>query len=656
MVNLIVSIILGLTIIALAITCIKEKKIFLKSYSMFYAPLLLIMIALFLYGLAEESEIKLVFDAIANSVSAIAFKDNFKAFKPEIQADFWFVINYYLGLIVIGFITFSCAIDLVFKTFLNEVKRVFIRNNAVVVLMDDDEEAKLFLDSCDKKYVILDKKNKELEKELLDKNICYFVGLNDKNINKFKNKNAKIVSFIKDPQVQIIVINLLKNTELLSYLEVNDDMRFGVVEMVKNNSNINLFNKYDIIADEFILNHSISKYLSSSMIDRNTASLKSDVDVSMFMIGFGKVNANLYLELIKNNQYTKIIDQKITTYPVRYNIFSRMDIDTSNLNHNLRRIRYITPSDEYLPWPEDSFIPNKYIGDINSFEFYNNIKNNIVNKGLNVFIVSLGNDLTNIDMALKINDRLKSWKFNSEAIIFVRVRDSKNLNLKIADNIIAFGSDDDVITKDAIVNQSILEISKKRAAYYANSDDVEGVWRLLPLAKRLSNKNSIFSIIHKLGLLGITVDRIKENSISVDEYLKIYDVNNEIIKMDNKIEYPLKFSKLINPRNVLAFIEHNRWNVEMITKGYVPMKKSLFKVEGKKFIKDDLDEKLHGCITTSEGLDEYFDIFASMLQKENNISYEDAYKMVENKKYDYEIMDQAYDLLSNIGYYLKIKE
>lgn len=392
------------------------------------------------------------------------------------------------------------------------------------------------------------------------------------------------------------------------------------------------------------------------MIDRNTASLKSDVDVSMFMIGFGKVNANLYLELIKNNQYTKIIDQKITTYPVRYNIFSRMDIDTSNLNHNLRRIRYITPSDEYLPWPEDSFIPNKYIGDINSFEFYNNIKNNIVNKGLNVFIVSLGNDLTNIDMALKINDRLKSWKFNSEAIIFVRVRDSKNLNLKIADNIIAFGSDDDVITKDAIVNQSILEISKKRAAYYANSDDVEGVWRLLPLAKRLSNKNSIFSIIHKLGLLGITIDRIKENSISMDEYLKIYDVNNEIIKMDNKIEYPLKFSKLINPRNVLAFIEHNRWNVEMITKGYVPMKKSLFKVEGKKFIKDDLDEKLHGCITTSEGLDEYFDIFASMLQKENNISYEDAYKMVENKKYDYEIMDQAYDLLSNIGYYLKIKE
>jgi hypothetical protein len=197
----------------------------------------------------------------------------------------------------------------------------------------------------------------------------------------------------------------------------------------------------------------------------------------------------------------------------------------------------------------------------------------------------------------------------------------------------------------------MLEIAKRRAALYANTNDIEGNWKSLPLAKRLSNKNAVFSIIHKLGLLGLEIS--SNNDITKDIYYEMYDKNNEIEYKDNEIIYALKFSKLINPRNTLAYLEHNRWNTEMIAKGYIPMEKSKVCVLNNKIVKDDLDKKLHVCITTFDGLDLYYDTAAKLLKKANKISYDEAYAIVENKKYDYEMMDEAYDLLSNIGYGIK---
>jgi hypothetical protein len=91
----------------------------------------------------------------------------------------------------------------------------------------------------------------------------------------------------------------------------------------------------------------------------------------------------------------------------------------------------------------------------------------------------------------------------------------------------------------------------------------------------------------------------------------------------------------------------------MIAKGYIPMEKSKVCVLNNKIVKDDLDKKLHVCITTFDGLDLYYDTAAKLLKKANKISYDEAYAIVENKKYDYEMMDEAYDLLSNIGYGIK---
>lgn len=114
--------------------------------------------------------------------------------------------------------------------------------------------------------------------------------------------------------------------------------------------------------------------------------------------------------------------------------------------------------------------------------------------------------------------------------------------------------------------------------------------------------------------------------------------------------YPLVFSHELNPRNVIAYLEHNRWVVDMLTKGYIPMPKEMVQVKDHVLFKDDPFSKRHACITSFDGLDEYFADAASKIVADKNISYQEAYAQVENKKYDYEIMDEAYHLLTSIGY------
>lgn len=91
----------------------------------------------------------------------------------------------------------------------------------------------------------------------------------------------------------------------------------------------------------------------------------------------------------------------------------------------------------------------------------------------------------------------------------------------------------------------------------------------------------------------------------------------------------------------------------MLVNGYIPMPKSMIKVykENDKLIiyKNDVNLRLHACITTNKGLEEYFDYLAKLIVKETNISYEEAFNMVENKKYDYMLMDTVYTDLALLG-------
>ena len=58
--------------------------------------------------------------------------------------------------------------------------------------------------------------------------------------------------------------------------------------------------------------------------------------------------------------------------------------------------------------------------------------------------------------------------------------------------------------------------------------------------------------------------------------------------------------------------------------------------------------------TTFDGLEEYFDYIAKLFEKSGFMSYEDGFNYIENKKYDYMLMDTAYnDILCLDKYIVK---
>lgn len=154
-------------------------------------------------------------------------------------------------------------------------------------------------------------------------------------------------------------------------------------------------------------------------------------------------------------------------------------------------------------------------------------------------------------------------------------------------------------------------------------------------------------------MLGLEISHDK--GISQTEYLDIYDVDNQL--KDDNIVYYNRDKNIINKRNALAYQEHLRWNAVMIINGYVPMPKNMLSVDVVdnkiKLYKNDVSLRLHSSITTSLGLEEYFNYMAKLILAKTNLSEIEAFNMVENKKYDYILMDNIYDDLTIMGINIK---
>ncbi|HIT50349.1 MAG TPA: hypothetical protein IAD46_04920, partial [Candidatus Pelethenecus faecipullorum] len=143
------------------------------------------------------------------------------------------------------------------------------------------------------------------------------------------------------------------------------------------------------------------------------------------------------------------------------------------------------------------------------------------------------------------------------------------------------------------------------------------------------------------------------------EYLEIYaqddqpDLDFYKVKAEGKpiIHYSLNFQK--SRRTNLAIHEHLRWNSFMISKGMVPASKKLILEEmdsdGKYTNGKNYALRRHGNITTMSGLIE----FRKMTALRDIDKYKSMEKAEESKdviKYDYQLLDDAYWLLTKNGY------
>ncbi len=450
---------------------------------------------------------------------------------------------------------------------------------------------------------------------------------------------------------------------------------------------ISYVNKYQRIAMDFIDKYPFSSFMDGTHIDYETSLVRPGVEINAFMIGFGKTNQQIFLTSVANNQFIEMTDKGIDIKKVRYHIFDKDPAENNkNLNHTYNRYKNECPAPgaEYLTLPQEPAREHFYHLDINDTSFYNEIrKNSIGEHRVNFIIIAFGTDLENIDMAQKLVFKFREWGVENVRI-FVKVRgEHKGQCLLEEDKCYVIGNEREVVYDiESIIGDSIFKMAQMRNMVYdieweitdsKNPVTDERVAEIKEAAykqwytgrSQLERDSSLYcclSLRSKLNLMGLDycpIDAGGKPALTEEEYLAIYagddmpDLTHYTAKADGKciVYYPLTLNA--SRRTSLAIHEHLRWNSFMISRGMIPATLEQIKNEkkpnGKYSNGKNYAVRRHGNITTFDGLVEFRRTVAARDRRPDE-SLLDAEARADVIKYDYQLLDDAYWLLSRNGY------
>lgn len=445
-------------------------------------------------------------------------------------------------------------------------------------------------------------------------------------------------------------------------------------------------NKYQMLAMDFIDKYPFTKFMDGRHIDYATSFIKPDIDINVCMIGFGKPNRQIFLTSVANNQFLTETKNGVELKQVNYHIFDKVPAENNkNLNHLYYRFKNEGKkmnAKDYLPLPSFPAMDFPHHLDINAPEFYQTV-HEIVTKqpnDVNFVIVSFEGDLENIDMAQKLVEKRREWGVDN-LIIFVRIQKSHNDHFIFREKNVFFIGNESECAYDIerITNDKIVKMAQMRNEIYdleykittdknfvlnkesilENEENANKNWFVEK--SQLERESSLYcclSLQSKLNLMGLEYCKAEDNpkkGLSEEEYLSHYagddlpDTQSYGLEVEDKkvIRYTLNFPE--SKRRNLAVLEHFRWNSFMISKGMVPANKEQILNEmeernGKLRHSNGKNYRLrrHGNLTTFEGLV----TFREMVSERDNGNEAD-YDVI---KYDYQLLDDAYWLLTKNGY------
>lgn len=617
----------------------------------------------------------------------------------------------YFALAIINAVFF--AFTIFWQKINNYIKRaIAFRKSKINIIVGLNEETKMLINSLseDSVIVIIFSKSQEDIDYLTIKKVPYMIC----NIESIVNKIEKNIKNIKKKEINIIVDtnidvdNLLLTKQLCQYIckeklyTTQKEMKRGfntyILYNVINESAFNKFvhdakgcihtiNKHLLIGMNFVDKYPLTRFMDMNHIDYESATIKNEVEMNVAMIGFGKVNQQVFLAMVSNNQFLAIQDGKITPKLVNYFVFDKKESQNDkNLNHNYFRYKneIIAPiilnnelQEEYFDLPSMPANFSSQKKDINDIEFYTAIRECLIPKNgkcpYNYVVVSFGEDLENIDMAKKIQVKLSEWGMSSYTKLFVRIKNYQLIESGVLteNDFYAFGSDAEVFSKNVIIDSSLELLARLRDRSYIETKSNEKEysekstttfidnWYDYHPIKRKSNIYAGISIRSKLHLLGLDYkeEKVRE-SLSEEDYMSVYALGDMPVYENSQSEkkrviYPLDFKA--SKRHNFAIMEHARWNAFMISEGFVPAKKKqCFDTNfgcGKSY-----EIRFHRNLTTFKGLYDYRRFMAER-ELQNN-KYKDitsAEKGEDVIKYDYQIMDDLYWFFDKINYSIVYK-
>lgn len=504
-------------------------------------------------------------------------------------------------------------------------------------------------------------------------------------------RNISLCSTIIDA-IQVFSVEIQDKIFLRFKVFVFGDPRYeAIYDDISRRSHgcIQYINKHQRIAMDFIDRYPFTKFMDENQIDYATSLVKGDVDINAVFLGFGKTNQQIFLTSVANNQFLTGSEEEPRVKPVNYHIFDKNPAENNkNLNHSYYRYRnecfdkdgnLSLERDQYLPLPAFPAKEHYYHLDINSQDFYGQIKKIVTGckKCVSFIVIAFGDDLENLDMAQKLIEKRREWEI-SNVVIFVKVRSWRKEQTILKDECCYFiGHEQDVVYNiERIIGDDLYKMAQLRNEVYdleynvvndpsfvLNAESVannhaqanQGWYQRKTALQRESNLYCCLSLRSKLNLMGL--DYCKKTSpadagMDAQAYLSHYagndlpDTTRYTVKANGKaiVHYPLDFRK--SRRRTMAIHEHERWNAFMISKGLIPasLKQILEEKNSKgKYTNGNNSElRHHGNLTTYEGLTQ----FRKMVAQRDKVP-EETKDVI---KYDYQLLDDAYWLLNKLDY------
>ena len=425
-------------------------------------------------------------------------------------------------------------------------------------------------------------------------------------------------------------------------------------------------NKYKIIGQRFLWEHPFTDFMSEKHVDFTKALLKENTSITVSMVGFGKTNRRLLLDLISGNQFAiEAENNKEGRKPLLANYYiydNRGDLHTKDLNHGYFRYEkfcaeHIDDSN-YLPFADRPADEHFMSGcDINSEEFYDSLRHSFGRKDtdLNFIFISFGDDYENIELGKKLYAKKKEWGI-ANLVIFVKTKHPKTKKMLGLDDaaeqrLIPYGEEGEIYSLQKIISLDLYRIAAAAdCAYWETSNrqnECARIWDWHSPEKNHIERQSSFyaglNLKNKYGLFGLKIlNGVVVDCSKPDIKVKLALKENERILVLEKIrgEKDVEEIPFAVVRDNLAYQEHLRWNAFMICCGYVPSSISQILEPGKRGEepKDkgkNHEERRHGNLTTFEGLKEFS---MRLSRKYPKAGKESDFDVI---KYDYDLLDKS---------------
>ncbi len=685
----------------------KEALTYLRAFrkgkfAFIYVSMLPLYLVAFLYnGTAFHVAF---FKSLAKLVNLVVLKYEYSEITPLIEASSLFNFTLHIGFALVALNALLFTLSIVHQRLSNALHLFYLRHTRkpkLYIFGEKVENADIYFSNHSMKKLLIGDLDEKEKEDLYFKKIFYHKENNRADFVK------GIFKELKQGEITVIIneVDSQKNLDLIKrfneQIELNADNHsllqrlkvfvFGdasyeeiYLDLIKQGRGcLRYVDVHHECAVDFIDKFPLTKFLNKEHIDYSSACLKPETEINVVFVGFGYTNRQIFLTSVANNQFLVKEGEDIKLKQVNYHVIDKEEAKSDkNLNHGYNRYKFERKDfkqEDYLELPDLPALEHYTKMNVNDREFYGKIKDIICKtpSSVNVILVSLGNDLDNLDVTKKLCVKKEEWGVENCYLFSKNSAQKLGTAIDGSRNCFYFGNETAIYNLANITADSLTKMALLRNAVYdlefslKNSDGVnidekfiedykkrsENKWYSQKTqAERESSLYCCLSLRSKLNLLGLDYCEKGEKgeALTEEEYMQIYakgDMPNTTYykqTIDGKriIKYGVEF--IPSKRKNLATLEHYRWNSFMITQGFVPATKELIKNEtvtvngktkytnGKSYLM-----RRHGNLTTFKGLEEY----ANILCERDGISKEEADVI----SYDYQIMDDAYWLLDKSG-------